>query len=51
MAAPGNSFGAHHRNPLLLRKLDQFVQIVPELRRLHVIGKATEAGVMPPGVE
>jgi hypothetical protein len=51
MAAPRNSFGTHHCNPFVLRKLDQFIQISPELRRLHIIGEATEAGVMPSGVE
>ena len=51
MTAPGNGFGAHNCNPLRLRKFYQIVQILPELRRLHVIGEATEAGVMPTGVE
>src|ERR1017187_10225249 len=51
MTAPGNGLGAHNCNPLRLRKLYQIVQIFPELRRLHVIGEATEAGVMPSGVD
>ena len=29
----------------------QFVQMFPELRRLHVIGEATEAGVTPSGID
>lgn len=51
MTAPGNGFGAHNCDPLRLRKFYQVVQMFPELRRLHVIGEATEAGVMPSGVE
>jgi hypothetical protein len=47
MAAPGNGFGAHDCNPLPLRKLDQIVHMFSELRRLHVIGKSTETGVVP----
>jgi hypothetical protein len=51
MAAPRNSFGAHNYNLLLLRKLDQSIQILLELRRLHVIGIATEAGVLPRAID
>jgi len=51
MAAPGNGFGAHNCNPLALGKFDQIVQIFSELRRLHVIGKATETGVVPTGID
>jgi len=51
MATPGNSFGAHNCHLLLFRKLDQSVQILLELRRLHVIGIAPEAGVLPRGID
>ena len=51
MTAPGNSFGAHDCNPLRPGKGYQILQIFPELRRLHVIGEAAEAGVMPSGIE
>ena len=51
MTAPGNGFRAHNGDPLRLRKFYQIVQMFSELRRLHVIGEATEAGVMPSGVE
>ena len=51
MTAPGNGFGAHNCDSLRLRKFYQIVQIFPELRRLHIIGEATEAGVMPSGVD
>jgi hypothetical protein len=47
MATPGNGFGTHHCDPLALGQFDQIVHIFSELRRLHVIGKATEAGVVP----
>jgi len=50
MTAPGNGFGAHNCDSLRFRKIYQIVQILPELRRLHIIGEATEAGVMPSGV-
>src|ERR1700722_6743063 len=50
MTAPGNGFRAHNCDSLRLRKIYQIVQILPELRRLHIIGEATEAGVMPSGV-
>ena len=51
VTAPGNGFGAHNCNPLALGKFDQIVQIVPELKCLHVIGKPTEAGVVPTSVD
>jgi len=51
VTASQNGFGAHNCNPLRLRKFYQIVQICPELRLVHVIGEATEAGVMPTGVE
>jgi hypothetical protein len=51
MTAPGNGFGAHNCDSLRLRKIYQIVQILPELRRLHIIGEATEAGVMPSGIK
>jgi hypothetical protein len=51
MTAPRNGFGAHNCDSLGLRKFYQIVQILPELRRLHIIGEATEVGVMPSGVD
>lgn len=51
MTAPRNGFCAHNGDPLRPRKFYQIVQMFSELRRLHVIGEATEAGVMPSGVE
>jgi hypothetical protein len=35
MTAPGYGLGAHNCDPLRLRKLYRFVQMFPELRRLH----------------
>lgn len=51
VAAPGHGFRAHHRNALVFREFDQIVQVFSKLRRLHVIRKTTEAGVMPACVD
>ena len=51
MTAPWNGFCAHNCSPLLLRKLYQNIQVFPELRCLHIVGEATEAGVAPSGIE
>src|ERR1035437_10781092 len=51
MTAPGNGFGAHNCDLLRLRQFYQIVQILPELRRLHVIREAPETGVMPSAVD
>jgi hypothetical protein len=51
MTAPGNGFGAHDRDPLRSCKFYQFVQMLPKLGRLHIVGEATEARVMPAGVD
>ena len=51
MTTPGNGFSTHNCDPFRLRKFYQIVQVVPELGRLHVIGEAPEAGVMPADVE
>ena len=51
MAAPGHSFGAHDGQAILLRTADQLLQGGLELSGLHVIGKASERGVSPTGVD
>ena len=51
MTAPGNSFCTHNCRRLQLRKFYQIIQMLLELRRLHVVGEAAETGVAPSGVE
>ena len=51
MTAPGNGFGTHDCNPFRRRELHQIVQVFSELPRLHIVGKATKARVIPAGVD
>ena len=51
MAAPGNSFRAHQRDPLFFRKLDEVFQTLPKFWRLHVVGIAAERGVFPTRID
>ena len=50
MTTPGHRLGAHQHDALLLRQVDATLQAVFELRGLHVVGIATEAGIAPTGV-
>jgi hypothetical protein len=50
MATPQHGFRAHQHHALVFRESNTPIQTVRELRRLHVIGIATEAGVAPRGV-
>jgi len=50
MAAPGNGLGAHDRDLLLIRGVDQLRQARFELGRLHVVGETAKGRVMPPGI-
>lgn len=47
MAAPGYSLCAHQRAFFLLCKINQSLQVVLELLRLHVIRKAPEGVILP----
>ena len=51
MAAPGQGLGAHQGKAVLARKQDQLLEILLELRRLHVIGIAAKRGVAPAAVD
>jgi hypothetical protein len=51
VASPGHGFGAHDGRALQNGEIDQFVQGRLEFQRLHVIGKASERGIMPAPVE
>src|SRR3954447_16472142 len=50
VAAPGHRLCAHEDHTLLFREIETTLQTAFELRRLHVVGVATEAGIAPPGV-
>ena len=50
MAAPRNSLGAHESHSLCRSELHHLRQRFLKLDRLHVIGKAPEAGIAPCGV-
>ncbi len=51
MTAPWHRFGAHQRDPVLMRQLDQFFQAPLEFRRLHVIRIPSKGSVAPAPVE
>lgn len=50
VAAPGNSFGAHHGHPPNLGQLQQRLQAVGKIGGLHIVGKTLERGVAPAGI-
>src|SRR4026209_2103765 len=51
MTAPRQRFGAHQCDPVLLRELNQFFDLFPEFRRLHVISVASKRCIPPTGVD
>ncbi len=51
MTPPGESLGTHEREgSILLSTVDEFVECRGELCSLHMVGKATEAGIAPGGI-
>ena len=51
MTEPRHRFGAHQRDPILTRQLDQFFEGFLKIRRLHVIRVATKRGISPAHVD
>ena len=47
MASPGNRFGAHEGGGPIHCQFDELAQSFGKIRRLHVVGKATEGGIAP----
>jgi hypothetical protein len=51
MAAPRHGFGAHDDGSSLLGPMNELVQGFLKFWRLHVVGKAPEAGISPTSID
>ena len=51
MTPPRHGFGAHERNLVLVRQLDQFCETLHIYRRLHVVRVASKGSIAPAQVD